>query len=569
MIDAKQALQACRRAFASIGFFSFCSNILMLAVPIYTLQLFDRVLTSQSTDTLLWLSIGVAIALFFLGFLEVVRSRVMVRLSVWLDRVLGPQLLAYGISSATLVPQHASLQTLRDLGTLRGFVAGTGIFHFFDSPWVPVYVLVIFLMHPLLGVIALAGACLLFALAVVNEAATHRLLAEANVHAIQTQDRIEANAKNAEAIEAMGMLPSVVAAWREQSAKALKLQTVASDRAGFIAGISKVLRLSLQVGIMGVGVYLAIHQSITPGIMIAASIVLSRALAPVEQMIGAWKGFVGAREAYKRINDRIKVPIAERGKMTLPAPRGALAAEGVTFVPPGAQLPTVYGVSFELEAGEWLGVIGPSASGKSTLARLITGVWQPRVGSVRLDGVDVFTWNRRDFGQYVGYLPQDVELFAGTVKQNIARMAPDAHDQDVVEAAQWAGCHELILRLPKGYETEIGERGYSLSGGQRQRIALARALFGSVRLLVLDEPNSNLDTEGEEALTNALLRAKEKGITIVMICHRPSLLAEADKLLMLRDGKLVVFGSLREVMARFASDKALPRIVADEARRAS
>ena len=552
MITAKHALGACRKAFLCIGFFSFCANLLMLAVPIYTLQLFDRVLTSQSVDTLIWLSVAVGIALFFLGCIEVIRSRVMVRISVWLDRVLGPQLLAYGISSAPMIPQNASLQTLRDLNTLRGFVAGTGVFHLFDSPWVPIYVLVIFLMHPLLGGIALTGAIALFAMAVINEAATRRLLTDANLQSILTQQRVEAHAKNAEVIEAMGMLPSLVNAWKAESERTLTLQSVASDRAGLIAGITKVLRFGIQVALMGAGVYLAIQQFITPGIMIAASIILGRALAPVEQMIGTWRGFVGARDAYKRINERVAAPLVERSSTKLPVPKGQVVLEGVTFVPPGSQVPSIHSVSFDLAPGEWLGVIGPSASGKSSLARLITGVWQPRIGSVRMDGAEVYSWDRADFGRHVGYLPQDVELFDGTVKQNIARMAPDPEDAAVVAAAQWAGCHELILRLPKGYDTEIGSGGHSLSGGQRQRIALARALYGEVKVLVLDEPNSNLDSEGEEALTAALLRAKRQGLTIIMICHQPSLLAAADKLLMLKEGRVAIFGSLRDVMARMA-----------------
>ncbi|TDI62751.1 MAG: type I secretion system permease/ATPase [Alphaproteobacteria bacterium] len=553
MIDARQALKACRGSFISIGFFSFCGNILMLSVPLYTLQLFDRVLTSQSTDTLIWLSIAVALALILLGFLEVVRSRVMVRVSVWLDRALGPHLMSHGIKTASLFPQNASLQTLRDLSTLRGFISGTGVFHLFDSPWVPLYLLVIFSMHVLLGVIALIGAVILFILAIINEAATRKLLAEANALAIQTQNRVEANAKNAEVIEAMGMLPKILRSWQNQSGKVLQLQTIASDRAGLIAGITKILRLAIQVTIMGVGVYLAIHQQITPGIMIAASIILGRALAPVEQMIGTWKGFVAARDAYDRINERLVNPSAGRGSTTLPRPKGAVSVEGVTFLPPGSSVPCIQGISFRLEPGEWLGVIGPTASGKSSLARVLTGIWQPRMGNVRLDGADVFGWNRQDFGQYVGYLPQDVELFAGTIKQNIARMDAQPPDEDVVAAAQWAGCHDMVLRLPQGYDTEIGDGGHTLSGGQRQRIALARALYGDIRFLVLDEPNSSLDSDGEQALTTALLRAKRQGITTVMICHRPGLLAEADKLLMLKDGKVAMFGPLRDVMAQFTN----------------
>ncbi len=560
MIDARQVLKACTKSLGAIGVFSFFINLLMLSVPLYTLQLFDRVLTSHSVETLILLSVAVAIALALLGFLEVMRSRIMVRISIWLDRILGPELLASGIRAAPLSPRRDSLQTLRDLSVLRGFVSGPGVFHLFDSPWVPVYVAVIFTMHTALGTIAVLGALVLGALAWLNELATRKPLADANQIAIRVQNNAEAHARNAEVIEAMGMLPRLVKQWQQRSTLALSLQSIASDRAGLLTGLTKVLRFSIQVMIMGVGVALAIQQQITPGVMIAASIILGRALAPVEQMIGTWKGFVSAREAYKRIQDQLSKPLVTRGSTHLPRPEGQLTVERVTFFPPGSESASLQGVSFSLAPGEALGVIGPSAAGKSSLARLLVGVWEPRLGHVRLDGADVYQWNREDFGQYVGYLPQDVELFAGTVKQNIARMSEEIDDQKVIEAAKLAECHHLILRLPKGYDTQIGEGGQSLSAGQRQRIALARAFYGDIRLLVLDEPNSNLDTAGDRALMNALRHAKERGVTTVIVAHRPSILAEVDKLLLLNEGKVALFGPREDVMAKLNNQQKVTQL---------
>ncbi len=550
MIDAKHVMRACTKSFTAIGAFSLFINLLMLSVPLYTLQLFDRVLTSQNVETLILLSVAVGIALLLLGFLEVMRSRVMVRVSIWIDRVLGPELLACGIRNAPLINHKDSLQTLRDLSALRGFISGTGVFHLFDSPWVPIYVAVIFAMHPLLGFIALFGAILLGILAWINELATRKALADANRLAIKVQNSAESHARNAEVIEAMGMLPRLVEQWRKQSSIVLSLQSIASDRAGLLAGLTKMLRFTIQVTIMGVGVSLAIQQKITPGVMIAASIILGRALAPVEQMIGTWKGFVAAREAYKRIHLRLSLPSIERGATQLPTPEGQIIADRVTFIPPGGETPSLQGVSFHLEPGEILGVIGPSAAGKSSLARLLVGVWEPRLGHIRLDGADIYQWERENFGRHVGYVPQDVELFGGTVKQNIARMDPNPDDADVIQAAQLAESHNMILRLPHGYDTQIGEGGQSLSAGQRQRVALARALYGDIKLLILDEPNANLDTAGDRALMNAMRHAKERKITTVIIAHRPSILAEVDKLLVLNEGKVALFGPRAEVMAK-------------------
>ncbi|MEM6903317.1 MAG: type I secretion system permease/ATPase, partial [Pseudomonadota bacterium] len=451
----------------------------------------------------------------------------------------------------------------RDLTQLRNFAAGSSIFHFFDAPWVPLYILVIYAVHPVMGMVALFGAVVLFAMALANDLATRKPLNEANGRAINQMKNAESTVRNAEVVEAMGMLDNLVGRWDSENREILAIQETASRKAGSIGAFTKFFRLAVQLGILGIGVYLALGQHITPGAMIAGSIILGRALAPIEQMIGSWRSFIGARESYDRLNKILHRDLSEvRGDMTFPAPQGRLTAEAVTFGMRGSPKPILRGVSFALEPGEALGLIGPSAAGKSTLARLLCGVWMPTAGKVRLDNVDVFHWNRRDFGQHMGYLPQDIELFAGTIRENIARMG-EATDEQVIDAAVKANAHDLILRLPEGYDSKIGPGGLGLSGGQRQRIGLARALFGNPKLLILDEPNSNLDSEGEAALMDALKSARDQGVTIVIIAHRPSVLAFVDKMLVLRDGMVEMFGDRNEVMAKLT--RAVPTTAAPNA----
>jgi PrtD family type I secretion system ABC transporter len=532
----------------------------MLVTPLYSLQVFDRVLTSRSEETLVMLTLITVGTLVILSILETVRSRVLVRLSTWVERALGPALLSYSVQRACLSNNAASTQGLRDLASLRGFIGGAGVFHLFDAPWAPVYIAVTYMLHPWLGHLAVAGAVALFGMALVSEFATRKPLRNASAVSMKLMSQVEANNRNAEAIEAMGMLPALVRSWNEENEKVLSLQGVASDRAGVISAVTKFLRMLIQVAVLALGVYLAIHREIGPGAMIAASIILSRALAPVEQLIATWKSLISARSAYRRINQTLAEPVANRNTTRLPKPRGVLDVEQITVIPPGSKKPSLQSVSFNLAAGESLGIVGPSAAGKSSLARLLVGVWPPYQGAVRLDSADVFQWDREQFGQHVGYLPQDVELFDGTVKQNIARMA-EPNDESAIEAARIAGVHEMILRLPQGYETVIGDGGAKLSGGQRQRIALARAFYGDPKFVVLDEPNANLDSEGEQALSEALRKAKERQITVVIIAHRPSILAFVDKLLVLRDGRVDKFGPRDEVMAqltRVAPLRAVP-----------
>jgi ATP-binding cassette subfamily C protein/ATP-binding cassette subfamily C protein EexD len=542
------ALARCRGGLAAAFGFSMIANLLILVVPLYMLQVFDRVLMSQSTRTLAYLTLLAVGALVLLGVFTLLRARVLVRLGTWIDRVLAPSVFLRGIENALRGAAYRT-EALRDLATLRSFLGGNGIMALFDSPWVPVYVFVIYLLHPTLGHIALGGAAVLFAAGLVMHLATSGRLKMAGSLTARNLRGAEAAYRNAEAIDGMGMGAALARRWDRGNAEVLALQALASDRAGAITAFTKFFRLFLQMGILGAGAWLVLRHELTPGGMIAASIVLGRALAPVEQAIGTWKQTMGAREAWRRLAELFAQPPLHPAVMPLPTPRGHLRVEGVTYAPPGAKAPVLKGVTLEVMPGEVLAIIGPSAAGKSTLARLMVGIGRPQAGAVRLDGAEVFAHGREELGRHVGYLPQDVELFPGTVRENIARMA-DGEPDKVVAAAELAGVHEMILRLPEGYETEIGEQGGLLSGGQRQRIALARALYGNPPLLVLDEPNASLDAAGEEALHRAIAAAKAAGTAVVLIAHRPSMLAHVDRLAVLKEGRLQDIGERDEIIAR-------------------
>jgi len=551
----------CRGSLIAVGIVSLFVNVLMLTVPLYMLQIFDRVLMSRSDETLLYLTLAAVGALVVLSALDVMRSRILVRVSTWLESCLGPEALARAVSGL-VASQTYGAQALRDISQVRQFIASPGIFSLFDAPWVPIYLLVIYFLHPTLGAIALAGAVVLFLLAVANEVATRGLLKAGNEQWMKAMRKTDAAVRNAEVIEAMGLMPGIARRWHKDNDAALRMQGVASDRAGLIMATSKMLRLVIQVAMLGSGAYLVLRYELTPGGMIAGSIILSRALQPVEQAIGTWKSLLAARTAYARFHSFMQQGDVRQTDMQLPEPEGHLSVERVTFVPPGAQTPVLKAVSFSASPGELLAIVGPSAAGKSTLARLIVGISRPSSGAVRLDGADVYAWERVDFGRHVGYLPQDVELFDGTIEENIARMN-DAEPEAVVDAATRAGVHEMILQLPNGYRTEIGQGGIPLSGGQRQRVALARALFGRPRLLVLDEPNASLDADGEEALMQAMFKAKRDGATVVLIAHRVSLVAPADKVLFLRDGVAELFGPKNEVLPQITRPAAVAAAAPD------
>jgi ATP-binding cassette subfamily C protein EexD len=550
--DLKAALLVCKGGFFSVGFFSLFVNFLMLVPAFYMLQVYDRVIATGSHSTLLMLTLILTLLLVTMGVLEWVRSRIMVRLSTRLDLILGPRLYDASFKQAlTSGGMQASAQPLSDLTGLRQFITGNGLFAFFDAPWLPIYLAVMFLFHPWFGWFAVGCALVLVALAFLNERLTNAALLEANKQNLAATAFTQKNLRNAEVVESMGMLGMLRERWQAMNHQVLSLQGVASDRGGSIAAFSKTFRLLVQSLILGLGAYLAIEQEITPGLMIAGSILLGRALAPIDQMIGAWKGFSAARGQYARLDELLEQVAAEPERMSLPAPRGEVSAENLAVVPPGAQKPVLVGLNFHVAAGDAVGIIGPSASGKSTLARALLGIWPAAQGKVRLDGADVFAWKREELGQHVGYLPQDVELFDGSINENIARFG-NVDPVAVVEAARLAGVHELILKLPQGYDTVIGATGGGLSGGQRQRIGLARAVYRRPQLIVLDEPNSNLDDVGERALSEAIVKLKQAGCTLFVITHRTSVLNALDKLMVLRDGALAMFGPRDKVLAELS-----------------
>jgi len=549
MSDVHKALRACRGAFGIIMAFSLAINLLMLATPLYMMQVFDRVLSSRSGDTLVMLTLITVLAIGVLALLEAIRAQMLVRIGNWLDDRLGPTVFAGALRAALRSDPARASQGLRDLSTMRGFITGPTVTPLLDAPWAPIFIIALFALHPLLGLIGLGGGVVLFGLALINEIVTKQPLRNANLAASRTHQRAEAALRNAEVIRAMGMGEGVLRLWRRDGAGTNAAQRAAGTRGGVILAFSKFSRLLVQTVILGAGAWLVIHQEASAGAMFASSFLLGRALAPVENAIGTWKSLVAARLAHRRLDELVSALPDEAKGMELPRPVGELVVERLVFVPPGAEEPSLRGVGFELAPGEVLGIIGPSAAGKSTLARLIAGTWSPTAGKVRLDGADIAVWHDSGGSQHVGYLPQDIELFAGTVRDNIARLG-DATPTAVIEAAKLVGLHEIIMRLPRGYNSEIGEAGLRLSGGQRQRIGLARAVFGRPRLVVLDEPNASLDHEGEEALHHAIARLKEMGTTIVMIAHRPSVLGLADKLLVLRNGTVDAYGSRAEVIAK-------------------
>jgi ATP-binding cassette, subfamily C, type I secretion system permease/ATPase len=547
--ELRGIFHGCRRYFATALIFSLAINLLYLAAPLYMLQVYDRVISSASHVTLAMLTIVLLFALVALAGLDFVRARVLTRASMRLDRQMAGRVLTATVESSAKGAPPTS-QTLRDFDTFRQFVTGAGIHAIFDLPWAPIYIFVIFLLHPLLGAFALASSIILIALAVLGQWRVRGPLGEANVQAARNYAFTDMSLRNAEVVRAMGMMPGLLQRWGRDRGQALERQVVASDRAANNASIVRFLRLSMQSLILGLGAYLVIDRLATVGVMFAASILLGRALQPVEQMVGGWRNMLSARGAFYRLKALLTAFPVSDPTLALPQPAGRLSVEGLMYGIPGSQSPILRGVSFRLEAGEILGVIGPSGAGKSTLARQIVGVLAPSTGAVRLDGADVSTWPREALGRHLGYLPQDIELFADTVAANISRFRPDGEDSEVIEAAKLAGVHEAVLRLSKGYETNVGDGGAVLSGGIRQRIGLARAVYGSPSFIVLDEPSSNLDTDGDASLLRCITELKKRGTTVVIISHRPNTIAVADKLLVMRDGTVELFGPRNEVIGK-------------------
>jgi PrtD family type I secretion system ABC transporter len=555
-------LRSLSGAFLYVGLFSLFCNMAMLIAPLYMLQVYDRVLTSQSRDTLVMLTILAVGLLAINAVVEVARSRMLVRIGARLNAELSPTVFASSFSARLKGSDGSASEPLRNLETVRTFLTGTGIIALFDAPWTPVYLGVIFLLHPVLGWVAVAGALVIAALAIASEIAVRAALAEAGSGSRSSNDFTELVGRNAEVVHAMGMLGALTERWSRFHEYGVAWQALASDRIAILQAIAKFVRMSLQIAILGVGAWLALDHELSPGAMVAASIIMGRALAPVELLIGQWRSLVGARQARQRLRAALALVAADdEGRTELPPPGGRLVANQVGMRFEGAASPVLSNISFDLEAGEMLGITGPSGAGKSTFARLLVGLQEPSFGSVRLDGADISTWPREHLGAYVGYLPQDVELLSGTVATNIARFG--SHDSErIVAAAKLAGANDMILALPEGYDTRIGDGGRMLSGGQRQRIALARAVYGNVRLIVLDEPNANLDAEGESALRDALLRLKQQRRTVIVISHKPSVLSVVDKILVLTDGHIRLYGTRDHVFAEIKKMMPLPEVAA-------
>lgn len=545
--ELAEVLLSFKKAFYSAGVFSMFINMLGLIPSIYMLQVYDRVLQSRNETTLAMLTVILLGFYLMLGMLEHARSKLLVRVGAQIDQKLSERIFTASFEGYLRRTGGNAGQALGDLTNVRQFITGNGLFAFFDAPWAPFYLAVIFMFSPWLGLFAVIAMLILATLAWATEVMTRKPLAEAAMYASAANSFAANNLRNAEVIEAMGMLGNLKQRWLKRQLRFISLQNEASEKAGAISALTKTVRITVQSLVLGLGALLAIKGDITPGAMIAASILLGKALGPVEMAIGVWKQLLSARTAYHRLEKLLADNPPRPEAMELPRPQGHLLVEGVSAMPPGSSAMVVKQVGFQVQPGQVLGIIGPSASGKSTLARLLVGIWPAALGKVRLDGADVFLWDKAELGPAVGYLPQDIELFEGTIAENIARFGEVEADK-VVEAAKLAGVHDMILRFPKGYDTPIGEGGSVLSGGQRQRIGFARAVYGNPSLVVLDEPNSNLDDAGEAALVQAVRGLKERGISVVVITHRTSIIAAVDLLALMADGALQLFGPRDQVL---------------------
>jgi ATP-binding cassette subfamily C protein len=569
--ELSAALTSCRIAFLGIGLLSGMSNILMLTGSFYMLEVYDRVLPSRSTPTLVGLTI-LAIMLFtFQGAIDLIRGRLLVRVGSALDEQLSGRVYEIIVHLPSKVGHRKDgLQSLRDLDSVRSFLSSLGPTAFFDLPWLPLYIGICFLFHFWIGVTALVGAIILVGLTLLGEVLTREPTQTATNFAILRTNLAEASQRNCEVLTAMGMISRLQHVWGTANWQYMYSQRRASDIAGGLGSMVRSLRMMLQSGVLGVGAYLVIQQEATAGIIIAGSILTARALAPVDLAIANWRGFVAARQGWERLGKLLLLVPAKDEPMPLPRPSNSVVVENASAAPPGQPKVVVQDATFALKSGNGLAVIGPSASGKSSLARLLVGVWQPVRGRICLDGASLDHWSYDALGRHIGYLPQDVELISGTIAQNISRFEQNADSSAIIAAAQAAGVHELVLSLPNGYQTEIGERGAALSAGQQQRIALARALYGDPFLVVLDEPNSNLDSEGEAALARAILGIRARGGIVVIVAHRPNTLASVDHVLVMHQGRIQAFGPKDEVLKKVLQrGPAAPLNVVAEGRGAS
>lgn len=547
----QEFLRSCRYFFGYAFFFSMFVNVLQLTFSIYMLQVYDKVLTSYNLSTLAVITIAAVIALVVLAMLEWIRSRLLVRAGIEFDRMLSLPVLNENLKNAT-VPAGGSASkqgNLRDVQMLRNFLGGNAVFAFFDVPWMPIYFALIFILHPDLGLVAVFGGVMVFILGLLTEKLTRKRLESATMLNAHAGNFLSATMRNASIVRSMGMIGNVAGRWAKMNDIVIELQTRASRSAGLLHSVSKSLRVGLQVLIYAVGAYLAVTHQSTAGVMIAASIVMGRALAPIDQAMATYKQSLEAHAAYKRLKDMLDQPKLPPS-MELPDPVGELSTENLVFAANGRHI--IKGVSFRLPAGQSLAIIGPSAAGKSTLCKLLLGIWTPTGGKVRIDRADIATWDSEKLGPFIGYLPQDVELFSGSIAENIARLGT-VDSEKVIFAARLAGVHNMILSLPKGYDTQIGDQGAVLSGGQRQRIGLARALYNNPKVIVLDEPNSNLDEEGEACLLQAVQNLKQLHSTVVLVTHKPNILSLVDNIMLVQDGQIALCGPRQEVLAKLAS----------------
>lgn len=523
--------------------FSLFINTLQLVFPVYMLLIYDKVLVSRSLPTLMTVTVGAVMALAVMACLDFLRSRLLVRASVAVDRTLTRPVITEMVRDSARIDSKSYREGILDINTVRNFLAGNAAFSFFDLPWVPIYILAIYLMHPLLGWLAIGGACVLLVLGLSQEYLTGKRFAMAKSMERSSGQLVNYGLRNAEVIVGMNMLPGLSERWMRAQDQSLLLQTNAYRFSSLLGSLAKTFRASMQVFVYGVGAYLVVRNEATAGVMIAASVIVRQALGPVDSIMSTWKQTVEARAAYKRLQQLLE-STQVKNVMELPEPQGRLEVESLGLALAGR--PLLSGVSFALEPGESMGLIGPSGAGKSSLCRLLLGIWPATSGKVRLDGAEIFSWDSDVLGQYIGYLPQDVELFTGTVAENIARM-DEVDSGKVIEAATLAGVHDMILRMPNGYDTQIGDMGMQLSGGQKQLVGLARVFYGTPRLVILDEPNSNLDERGEKALLAALGQLKDHGATTIMVTHKPSLLTSVDKILVLKEGQVAMFGPRDEI----------------------
>lgn len=546
----KEGLLACKVMLKYVLFFGCMINILLLATPLYSMQVLDRVLSSGNLNTLLMLSLVIVLALVLLGFLQGARAFAMNRMGNWFEKKLSETVFTSSVNASLLSKGNANSQQMRDLQTIKTYITSPGLVAIMDVPWAIIFLIVLFMLHTAMGVLTIIGGVLLIMIGLITDRATKPLLDKNNDNFIKSMRYVEQSARNAEVVKVMGMLDYVIHSWQKLNKQVQSTQSLTVERQAVFTEITKLIRTIIQISVTGVGAYLVIHNEFSSGAIIASSSLVGRALSPFEVAINSLKGYINCKKAYERLNGSFVVSKQSEDNMSLPEPEGRMEVENLFFAPPGIQKHILKGITFNLNPGETLVIVGPSGSGKTTLSKVLVGCFEPSIGSVRIDGASLKDWKSSELGKYIGYLPQDVELFSGTVKENIARMDSNADADTVVMAAQLAGIHDMVLQLPKAYDTEIGPDGSVLSGGQRQRVGLARAFYGTPKLLVLDEPNSSLDAMGEQALNAAIEFAKDEKITTILISHRPSILNLADKILVIKDGMMVAFGSKSELIGQ-------------------